>query len=143
MPTSTVLIFGFEIELLVKPKPSLNEYLEHHGFDHKIKPTQENTAFKKRRAAVYYDKEEAAKEANRTALRKAVAEVLTQCGVETKVRRATGGYTDWSIRNESTLNEAVDSDQTGGGYCKLQTRVLPRLLQHKTLLVAELTSWNG
>jgi hypothetical protein len=108
MSTSTTVrprfTFGIEIEILVKPKKGTRVYkdmLKHH-FDQALQPAK----------GVDEDK----KERNRTAIRLALAENLTDsAGIPAKIEGS--GYDTWYIKKEGSLDEVVDA-RGGGGYCK-------------------------
>ncbi|KAL2017758.1 hypothetical protein VTK56DRAFT_1676 [Thermocarpiscus australiensis] len=96
-----VLTFGVEMELLVKPKPALNQLLKEGNFNHAVQPNHQD---------------DAAKEANRRALRLALANVLTDAGVETKLEVAK--YASWTVIKEASLTEVTDA--RGGGYWAIE-----------------------
>lgn len=89
-----MLAFGVEIELLVKPKGTMDASLSIHRWNSAIK---------------FATKSDELKSANRKALRAALADVLTQFGVRTSTM--TQDYHDWTVADEPTLDEFE-------GYCK-------------------------
>jgi hypothetical protein len=106
MSTSTFelprMSFGVEMELLLKPKPTLMADLQSYGFSPQLQPTANGT-----------EKHKDAKLRNRMALRQAVAKALSRAGIETALKSET--FADWVAGDESSLTEVVDA--RGGGYC--------------------------
>ena len=93
--TAPPLHFGLEMEMLVSPKTSaMRDALTAHGWDHQVRPSSTD---------------EAAKEQNRLALRKAIAQAISGVGIETALRAI--GYSIWVVVDEPSLDEI-------GDYCK-------------------------
>ena len=94
-PTNT-LTFGVEIELLVKPKPALYEFITQYGYQE----SQEYYQLRKNRQAVF----------------QAVARVLYQDGLETKTEtdEHNGDFSTWTIAYDGSILESSPHD----GFCK-------------------------
>lgn len=86
--SSFSLRFGVEMEFLLKPKPALTEILEKYRFNY---------------ACTTDSRDEAAKQANRIALRKALAEILESRDIPAVT--SVAGYDKWTMAEEGALDE--------------------------------------
>lgn len=113
-PSSTRqgLVFGAEIELLIRPKSNLMPLMLANGWDKKVT------------VATKPNDKDPKKLKNRTALRTALAFVMTQAGVEAGLETKT--YEDWTVTDERSLDEL-------DGFCKFSPFVWNPL---------NLTSWG-
>jgi hypothetical protein len=96
--------FGVEIELLLKPRVDrvyTSNLLKEHGFQYEIQPTFDNV-------------NQAAKAANRTAIRNALAKMLIRNGIHAGLHSTR--FDLWTVKEEGSLTEVPDA--RGGGYCK-------------------------
>jgi hypothetical protein len=98
--SSVSLKFGIEMEFLLKPKSAMKETLKKHKFNDKV-TTDSN------------DKN--AKQANRDALRKALAEVL-ELDKNIAAGISTANYQKWTVADEGALDEQT-------GFCKSTNRL--------------------
>jgi hypothetical protein len=89
--SNNLLTFGIEMELLLKPKVEKMSLLVNHGFNTRVKPQSTDRDQKNK---------------NRRALRDTLAFVLTRSRVRTGT--STGDYSDWSVIDESCLDEVQE-----------------------------------
>jgi hypothetical protein len=94
------MTFGIEMELLLKPKPTIYSDLKRHGFDPAVQPT-------------HTDQNRVAAKRNQDAVRKLLAEAMNKVDIKTKFEGSD--YDVWTVKEESSLSEVADA--RGGGYC--------------------------
>lgn len=83
--------FGIEIELLVRPRPALLEFMGQYGYE-------ESTEYFQVRK-------------NRRALHQALAESLSDGGLETKVDEEEGEFSTWLVAYDGSIRES-------DGFCR-------------------------
>ena len=94
MPPASTLLFGVEIELLVRPKPALNGLINQYGYQE----SQEYYQLRKNRRAVY----------------QALAQALSQGGLETEMDEDKSEFLMWMIAYDGSIHESSPHD----GFCE-------------------------
>jgi len=83
--------FGVEIELLVRPKPALLEFMCQYGYEESIEYFQARK--------------------NRRALHRALAETLSEGGLAAKVDEDEGEFSTWLVAYDGSIRES-------DGFCR-------------------------
>ena len=94
MPPASTLLFGVEIELLIRPKPALYGLINQYGYQE----SQEYYQLRKNREAVY----------------QALAQALSQGGLETEMDEDKSEFLTWMIAYDGSIRESSPHD----GFCE-------------------------